>query len=128
LTNRIINEKYRGSTLYFHVFSELVHAAQYRGLTTYQDVAVIMGLPPTGSHMGREVGYLLGEISEDETVAKRPMLSSVAVDVRGRVGEGFFALARDLERLAPDENEQEFLVREREATYQAWRRPLPSAK
>lgn len=121
---KTIKDKYRGTTKYFHVHAELVRAAQYRGLTTYQDVAVIMGLPISGSHMGREVGYVLGEISEDEVGAGRPMLSSVAVDVRCHVGEGFFALARDLGSLRPDMDPLPFLETERERTYQAWRRPL----
>jgi len=36
--------------------AELVRAAQYRGITTYQDIAAIMGLPQTGSHTGRQTG------------------------------------------------------------------------
>jgi hypothetical protein len=126
--DHVVTPKYRGTTVYFHVLAELVRAAQYRGVTTYQDVAVIMGLPVSGNHMGREVGQILGEISDDEVVAGRPMLSSVAVDVRGRVGEGFFALARDLGRFAVPSSETAFLEKEREATYQAWRRPLPSVR
>ena len=31
----IVSDKYRGTTMYFHVLAELVRAAQYRGLTTY---------------------------------------------------------------------------------------------
>ena len=121
-----VRSKYRGTTKYFHVLAELVRAAQYRGITTYQDVALIMGLPPTGSHMGKEVGWVLGEISEDEVTAGRPMLSSVAVDVRGKVGEGFFGLARQLGRLTETADTTAFLEAERLATYQAWRRPLPA--
>jgi hypothetical protein len=124
----IIKDKYRVATKYFHVKAELVRAAQYRGLTTYQDVAVIMGLPVSGSHMGREIGYVLGEISEDEVLAGRPMLSSVAVDVRDHVGEGFFNLARDLGRLAVGGDERAFLEAERKQTYEAWRRPHPAVK
>jgi len=67
--------KYRGTTTYFHVVAELVRAAQYHGVTTYQDIAVIMGLPVSGSYMGRETGYVLGEISEDEVIANGPMLA-----------------------------------------------------
>lgn len=121
-----VSNKYRGKTVYFHVLAELVRAAQYRGLTTYQDIAVIMGLPSSGSHMGREVGWILGEISEDETLAGRPMLSSVGVDVRGHVGEGFFSLARQLGRLT-DSPEPVFFESERAATYAAWTRPLAKA-
>jgi hypothetical protein len=50
----IVANKYRGSTKYFRVHGELVRAAQYRGVTTYQDVARILALPITGSHMGAE--------------------------------------------------------------------------
>ena len=59
-----VKTKYRGTTKYIHVLAELVRAAQYRGVTTYQDIAVIMGLPMQGSHMGAELGWVLGEIAE----------------------------------------------------------------
>lgn len=49
--------------------------------------------------MGREVGQILGEISEDEMEQGRPLLSAVAVGVSGQPGAGFFALARQLGRL-----------------------------
>src|SRR5437764_15237002 len=95
----IVADKYRGSTKYFHVLAELVRAAQYQGLTTYQDIAFIMGLPLQGSHMGAEVGHILGEISEDEVEAGRPMLSSLAVSIKEKPSEGFYNLARRLGRL-----------------------------
>jgi hypothetical protein len=120
-----VKDKYRGTTTYFHVMAELVRAAQYRGLTTYQDVAVIMGLPVRGSHMGSETGQILGEISEDEVAAGRPMLSAVAVSVEGKAGPGFFALARQLGRLTGDESDGAFWEMERQAVYAAWKRPLP---
>ena len=78
----VVSDKYRGTTKYFHVLAELVRAAQYQGLTTYQDIALLMDLPQSGSHMGKEIGWILGEISEDEVRAGRPMLSSVAVGVK----------------------------------------------
>jgi hypothetical protein len=120
-----VKDKYRRETLYFHVMAELVKAAQYRGLTTYQDLAVIMGLPASGSHMGRETGQVLGEISEDEVAAGRPMLSSVAVGVNGKPGPGFFTLARELGLLQADQDEAGFWQRQREAAYLAWQRPVP---
>ena len=120
-----VKDKYRGKTVYFHVLAELVRGAQYRGSTTYQDIAVIMGLPASGSHMGKETGHILGEISEDEVAAGRPMLSSVAVGINGKPGSGFFGLARDLGLLQTGEDETGFWQRQREAAYQAWKRPLP---
>ena len=120
-----MNNKYLATPVYFHVMAELVRAAQYRGITTYQDVAVIMGLPVTGSHMGKETGQILGEISEEEASANRPMLSAIAVDVNGKVGPGFFKLAQDLGKLKAGEDKTRFWEKEREAVYKAWRRPLP---
>ena len=52
----VVSDKYRGTAKYFHVLAELVRAAQYRGLTTYQDIALLMGLRQSGHHMGKEVG------------------------------------------------------------------------
>lgn len=120
-----VKDKYRGTTQYFHVLAELVRAAQYRGQTTYQDIALLMGLRQKGSHMGREVGHILGEISEDEVRAGRPMLSAVAVGVNGKAGSGFFGLARRLGRLGENNDESAFWEEELHAAYSAWRRPLP---
>ena len=74
-----VPDKYRGSKEYLLVYCELIKAARYKGTTTYQAIAEIMGLPLRGSHMGREVGKILGEISEDELNQGRPMLSAIAV-------------------------------------------------
>ena len=123
----VVKTKYRGTTSYFHVFAELVRAAQYRGLTTYQDIAVIMGLPIQGQYMGTETGHILGEISEDEVEAGRPMLSAVAVGVGGSPGPGFFKLARQFQRLASGQPEDEFWDAERAAVYEAWKRPHRSS-
>jgi alkylated DNA nucleotide flippase Atl1 len=123
-----VKDRYRGTTQYFHVLAELVRAAQYRGVTTYQNIALIMGLPLSGSHMGQAVGHILGEISEDEVSAGRPMLSSVAVGVNGKAGPGFYLLAQDLGRLGKKEDQAAFWRHERDATYDAWRRPLPPSK
>ena len=120
----IVKDKYRGTIKYFHVHGELVRAAQYGGLTTYQDIALIMALPLTGAYMGAETGIILGEISEDEARAGRPMLSAIAVGVSGKPGSGFFGLARDLGRLREGEDEMAFWQAERKRTYSAWKRPL----
>jgi hypothetical protein len=121
----IVKNKYRGTTKYARVLAELVRAAEYYGVTTYQDIAVIMGLPQTGAHMAAEIGHLLGEVSEDEVRAGRPMLSAVVVNIGGKPGPGFFALAKELKRMVPGEDEGDVWNRELEATYKAWRRPLP---
>jgi hypothetical protein len=75
--------------------------------------------------MGKETGHILGEISKDEVASDRPMLSAVAVGINGKPGSGFFGLARDLGLLQKGEDEMGFWQRQREATYKAWKRPLP---
>lgn len=120
-----MSQKYRGTTTYIHVLAELVRAAQYRGVTTYQDIAVIMGLPQKGAYMGVETGRVLGEISEDEVKSGRPMLSAVAVGVSGQPGPGFFKLAQQLGVMKSNEDDRSFWERQCEAVYQAWKRPLP---
>jgi hypothetical protein len=95
-------------------------------MTTYQDIAVIMGLPTTGSHMAKEVGHILGEISEDECLTGRPMLSAVAVGVSGKPGPGFYTMAKSLNRFNGDDaGQQEHWENERDEVYKAWKRPLP---
>lgn len=88
--------------------------------------AQIMKLPLQGSHMGREVGHLLGEISEDEHTHGRPMLSAVAVGVSGYLGEGFFAFARELGKLTKEGKvaADAFWTSERDAVYATWARSL----
>jgi hypothetical protein len=93
-----VSDRYRGTTEYVLVLAELVRAAQYRGLTTYQDLAVVLGLPTRGEHLVSDIGHLLGEISEDEVARGRPMLSAVVVGSTSRPGSGFFHLARALGR------------------------------
>ena len=121
----IVPDKYRGTKRYHLVYGELIRAAQYRGLTTYQAIAQIMGLPLTGQHMGSEIGKILGEISEDELRLGRPMLSAVAVGVTGVPGQGFYGLAEQLGKLQPHATEAEkrrFWEQERDAVYEAWQR------
>ena len=123
----VVSDKYRGTTEYALVLGELVRAAQYRGLTTYQDIAPLVGLPQSGQHMGKEIGLILGAISEDEVLAGRPMLSALAVNVKGDPGPGFFGLARELGRLDQNGDKSAFWKAERDDAYKAWRRRLPAA-
>ena len=116
--------RYRGSKEYLLVYAELLQAARYHGLTTYQAVAQIMGLPMTGNLMGKEVGQLIGEISQDEVQSGRPMLSALVVGTSGVPGEGFLTWAKELGRLTDDSKEGRaaFWESERQAVYQAWAR------
>ena len=117
-------DKYRGRTDYFRVYAALVNAAEHRGLVTYQEVAQIMGLPLSGSHMGREVGNMIGVISEDEISYGRPMLSAIVVGVSGKPGDGFYVWARNLGRLQSNNpaDEEPFWQSERQGVYEAWKK------
>lgn len=117
----IVTDKYRGSGEYFLVFNELVAAARHRGTVTYQELADLIGLPVSGSHMGSQLGHILGEISEDEHNLHRPMLSAVAVGVSGSPGPGFFDCARKLGKLT-NEDEQSFWEHEKNAVHEFWRK------
>ncbi len=121
-----MQDKYRGSKEYLLVYAELITAARYRGTFTYQEVAKIMGLPLMGSHMGRETGVLLGEISEDEHNHGRPLLSAVAVNVNGLATGGFFSQAKYLGRLQEEseEGKRQFWEKEKAAVYEAWKKDL----
>jgi hypothetical protein len=119
-----VNDKYRGSAQYFMVFNELASAARHRGTTTYQELADLIGLPIVGAYMGKEIGHLLGEISEDEVDRNRPMLSAIAVGVDGSPGDGFFNLAKSLGKLASDGREEKngFWEEEKKKVYDMWKR------
>jgi alkylated DNA nucleotide flippase Atl1 len=124
----VCKDRYRGTVQYALVYRELVTAAEYRGTVTYKEIAAIMGLPLWGSHMGREVGWILGEISEDEVHRGRPMLSAIAVNKDGESSDGFFNLARELGRLDATipEAEVKFWLAEQKAVYKTWQRQFHS--
>ena len=121
-----VEPKYRGKPVYFRIFSEIITAARYRGTITYQEIAKIIGLPLAGNYMGTEIGHLVGEISEDEVNAGRPMLSAAVVNTSGKPGPGFFKLARHLGRLDSEDRtaETRFWQTELRAVYDAWKTHL----
>ena len=87
----------------------------------------MMGLPLSGSYMGAMLGIILGEISEDEFEKGRPMLSAIAVDVKGIAGPGFYKLARDLGKLT-DQSDEDFWESEKKAVYDTWKVKLREEK
>ncbi len=112
--------------MYHLVFSELLNAAQHRGTVTYQELALIMGLPLQGNHMGAELGQILGEISEDEVTQHRPMLSAVAISTSGQSSSGFFGLAKDLGLLTYESHDgkRRFWEKTKEDVYRVWQKEL----
>jgi hypothetical protein len=119
----LVQDKYRGTKEYRIVRDEMIKAAKQGHPIYYAEIAEIMGLPPSGHYMGKEVGYMGGEISEDEHSQGRPMLSAVAVSVTRRIpGSGFFDLARGLGKLqdSSEQAERRFWKEELRAVYAAW--------
>jgi hypothetical protein len=118
----VVADKYRGSKEYLLVYRELITAAHYRGLVSYKAIAKILGIEPTGHHMAREVGLVLGEVSEDEHKRSRPLLSALAVGVIGKPGDGFFQLARQLGKQVGETTEAQsrFWQEEKAAAYEEW--------
>ena len=125
----VVKNKYRTKKEYSIVMGELLTAARYRGYVTYQELANLLGLPVKGSHMGAQLGHVLGEISEDEVIQGRPMLSALAVNVGGQPGPGFFALAEKLGLFKGGSREEQeaFWQQTREDLYSIWKRRLHGA-
>ncbi|MEW6217802.1 MAG: hypothetical protein AB1543_09010 [Candidatus Bipolaricaulota bacterium] len=118
-----VGSKYRGSKQFLLVYAKLITAAQNGQLVYYEDVASLLGINQPGYHMAREVGQVLGEISEEECRMGRPMLSAIAVASRGFPGEGFFSLATRLGKFEgrTSQEERAFWQSERGLVYSEWR-------
>jgi len=98
-----VTDKYRGNKEYALAYAALVMTARSRAMITYRGIARLTGLPDEGQQMGKEVGHLLGEISEDEHSRGRPMLSAIAVQkATGRPGGEFYEFAGRLNKLKGD--------------------------
>lgn len=118
----LVSSKYRGKKEFLLVYTELITAAKYKGTVTYQEIAKLIGFPLVGNHMGTEIGHILGEISDDEVNAGRPMLSAVVINAQGMPGPGFFDLARLLKKLNDDskQSEKEFWEKELAEVHKCW--------
>ncbi len=119
----VVPDKYRGTGAYRAARQALISAARDRGTVKYIEIVQIAGLPTSGNVMSRELGQVLGEISEDEHLDGRPMLSAAAIGADGAPGGGFFGLARLLGKLddSPD-NEQRFWISELKSVHDHWQR------
>jgi len=117
----MVENVYRGTKEYALVYAELITAARYRGMVTYQEVAKLIGFPLEGNLMGSRIGQLLGEISEDEVNKGRPMLSAIVINTTGTPGPGFFALAKQLVKLKDGDDEKKFWRSELEAVHETWK-------
>jgi hypothetical protein len=111
---------YRGRREYDDVRNLLLEASRSRGTVSSFEVARVLNLSPTGNQTGREEGLVLGDISEDEVKARRPMLSALFVKQNGTPGFGFFEWAWELGKFRLGDDEHDFLERTKEEIYQYW--------
>jgi outer membrane protein assembly factor BamD len=88
----------------------------------YQEVALLIGIHQPGHHMAKEVGQVFGEISEDEHRGGRPMLSAIAIALRGYPGPGFFTLATQLGKYSVERGQDKlgFWRSGRDQVFRAW--------
>lgn len=91
-------------------------------MTTYQDIAVLLGMPARDRHLPDTIGTILGVLSRHEVEQRRPMRSSVVVNADGMPGDGFFRLAAEFGRSGDDR--RALWKRELAETYKTWKRPL----
>lgn len=120
-------EQYRTRREYLLIYAELIAAARYRGVVTYQHLARLAGLPLKGSYMGKELGMYLGAVSEAEHALGRPLLSALAISTKDTPGPGFFGIAQSLGKYSGSTREEEvdFWLNEREAAYDTWKPAFP---
>jgi hypothetical protein len=64
---------------------------------------------------------MLGHISEYEFQNGRPFLSVIVVTGDLTPGQGFFTMARTLGKQRPDEDNDSFHIRERQAVFDYWK-------
>ena len=120
----VVEDKYRGKKEYALAYSALIAAAHSRNMCTYTGIAHLTGLTPKGSAMGKQVGHLVGEISEDESKAGRPMLSALVVEKEtGMPSFGFYDLGQKLGLLAGTTKtaKKAFLNKEQTKLFDFWK-------
>lgn len=113
---------------YLITYSILINAARHHGFATYQELAQAAGYPTAGSYIGGVFGLILGLISTNEVEQGRPMLSAIAVGIKGFPSEGFFNLARELNIQKEDESNEDFWKKECERIYEEWKIPYRLSK
>lgn len=113
-------------TVEYHlIYAELIHAARHRGTVTYQELAHVVGLPLTGNYMGKRIGDLLGEVSQNEVTHKRPMLSALAINTSGKPGPGFIPWAEKLGLIKEGDDPTAFWKKQCDACYKTWKQQFP---
>jgi hypothetical protein len=108
------------------VYDRLVQAARAREFVHYGELAKMLGIDMDNPHFDAQVGKVLGQISEDEVAAGRPMISAIVVSKDDMLpGSGFFKLGQELHRVEPGEDEIGFAVRQIKRVHEYWSTAVP---
>ena len=104
------------------VYDRLVAAARAREFVHYGELAKMLDIDMDNPHFGALVGKVLGEVSEDEVAAGRPMISAIVVSRDDMLpGKGFYNLGKQLHLVQPDEDEIAFAIRQIRRVHEYWR-------
>ena len=105
----------------FEVYYRLIKLAMASEKITYSELAKQVGLPSHGHQLGTRLGKVLDRINQYEHSHGRPLISALVVSAAyGSPGEGFYDIARYLERMSPSESEGEFWQKELENIKKTW--------
>lgn len=103
------------------VYDRLVKAARAREFVHYAELAEMLNIDRDNPHFGAQVGKVLGQISEDEVAAGRPMISAIVVSKDTMLpGYGFFTLGQELRQTEPGEDDLAFAVRQIRRVHDHW--------
>ncbi len=103
------------------VYERLVQAARVREFVHYGELAKMLGIDMDNPHFGAQVGKVLGQISEDEVAAGRPMISAIVVSRDTMLpGHGFFTLGQQLRQTDPGEDDMAFAIRQIRRVHDFW--------
>lgn len=98
---------------------KIIETAKGEGTITYEEVGKLANLSLANPDHRNKLADILDEINREEHGKGGPLLSVVVVKKDGkRPGRGFFVLAQDLKRQAPDVDDETFFVSELKNVYE----------
>lgn len=103
------------------IFAKLKDVAKAQDVTTYSDIAPLVGLDMANPDDRNRIAEMLGEISRHECAQGHPMLSVVVIHRANNIpGQGFFTLAKEL-GLHKGNSDLTFFVNELRRTHNFWK-------
>jgi hypothetical protein len=107
------------------IYDRLTQLAKGEKLTTYGEIAPIVGLSMDNEPDRDSMSRLLAEVARYEESNRRPMLTAIVVHSGGdnNPGEGFFAIAKEFGRFNGSRDQLkrlEFWVGQVKAVHKHW--------